>query len=294
MAGRGYIPIRGKGRDWMTIWTISRRALVQAGLGAGLCAGLGVAAAQDVSPFLSGREGSGVVDHQAFDELIARRVSLGGDGVVRVDYAGWNASAQDRAALKAYVQALQAVDPAALTRAEQFAFWANLYNALTIDVVLEAWPVASIREIDAGLFSSGPWKRKVATVNGAALTLDNIEHDILRPGWKDARVHYAVNCASFSCPNLPLKAWRGATLEQDLNDAAAAYVNHPRGATFDGEDLVVSSIYSWYQSDFGGGEAGVITHLSIYAAAPLKEKLLKVSAIDRDVYDWSINAIQNG
>lgn len=278
----------------MTDLTISRRALVATGLGLGAAIGFGPVLAQDVSPFLDGREGGGVADHGSFDDLLAQRAKPGGDGVVRVDYAGWKASPADRAALKGYLAALSAADPMALTRAEQFAFWANLYNALTIDIVLDAYPVASIKDIDAGLFSSGPWKRVVATVNGAALTLDTIEHDILRPGWQDARVHYAVNCASFSCPNLPLKAWRGTTLEADLDAAAAAYVNHPRGVTFERDALIVSSIYSWYRRDFGDGEAGEIAHLARYAAPALKQRLAAVSGIDRDVYDWSINATSNG
>ena len=290
----GLAVIRGDGSVRMHDMKMSRRTLVAAGLGLGAAMGFRQALAQDVAPFIGGTEGAAMADHATFDDLLSVRAKTGGDGVVRVDYAAWKTSGKDRAALKAYLGALTAMDPLTLTRAEQFAFWANLYNALTIEVVLDAYPVASIRDIDAGLFSSGPWKRTVATVNGAALSLDSIEHDILRSGWKDARVHYAVNCASFSCPNLPLKAWRGATLDADLDAAAAAYVNHPRGVRFEGEALVVSSTYSWYQRDFGRNDAEVIAHLVKYAADPMKQKLLAVSAIGRDVYDWSINANTNG
>lgn len=245
--------------------------------------------AQSVSGFAANRAGSGTADHSAFDVLLSRRARNSRDGVVRVDYAGWRASASDRAALKAYIAALSRMNPLTLTRPEQFAFWANLYNAVTIDVVLDAWPVRSIRDIRSGLIA-GPWKRKSATVAGVDLSLDDIEHNILRKGWTEPRVHYAVNCASYSCPNLPLRAFRGATLGPALDAAARAYVNHARAVRFDGNALVVSSIYEWYADDFGGSDARVIAHLARYAAAPLRARLQAATRIDRSIYDWSLNA----
>ncbi len=164
---------------------------------------------------------------------------------------------------------------------------------MTIDVVLDAYPVRSIRDIRSGL-TPGPWKRKVATVGGVALSLDDMEHNILRKGWSDPRVHYAVNCASISCPNLPLRAWRGATLGPALEAAARAYVNSGRAVSFDGEVLVVSSIYDWYADDFGGSDARVIAHLARYANEPLKTRLQATTRIGRDTYDWSLNAVPRG
>ncbi|MBB5746970.1 DUF547 domain-containing protein [Brevundimonas variabilis] len=270
----------------------SRRGLILGGAGF-LLAGPAGAQAGSVAGFTVNRAGSGTASHGAFDTLLGRRARASRDGVVRVDYAGWKASAADRAALKAYIASLVRLSPLALTRPEQFAFWANLYNAVTIDVVLEAWPVRSIRDIRSGLVA-GPWKRKVVTVGGVALSLDDIEHNILRKGWSDPRVHYAVNCASFSCPNLPLRAWRGTTLGPGLDAAARAYVNAPRGVTFDGDVLVVSSIYKWYAADFGGSDARVIAHLARYADEPLKARLRAVTRIGRDTYDWSLNAVPRG
>ncbi|MDP9102781.1 MAG: DUF547 domain-containing protein, partial [Pseudomonadota bacterium] len=203
-----------------------------------------------------------------------------------MDYAAWARTGADRAALRGYIDALSALDPLRLTRDEQFAFWANLYNALTLEVVLQAYPVASIRQIRPTLLSIGPWKKTVARVAGRDLSLDAIEHDILRKGWRDPRIHYAVNCASTSCPNLPLSAWRGAGLSDALDAAARAYVNHPRGVRFDGDALTVSSIYKWYEADFGGSDTGVIAHLARYAAEPLRQQLLAARRIAHDRYDW--------
>ncbi len=273
----------------------SKRALIGGGALALAAAWSGLASAQGAGPgrFITRTAGTGTADHAAFDTLLGRRARASRDGVVRVDYAGWKASAADRAALKAYIAGLSRMNPLTLTRPEQFAFWANLYNAVTIDVVMEAYPVGSIRDIRSGI-TPGPWKRKVATVGGVELSLDDMEHNILRKGWSDPRVHYAVNCASFSCPNLPLRAFRGATLGPSLEAAARAYVNTPRAVTFDGDVLVVSSIYKWYAADFGGTDARVIAHLARYANAPLKARLEAATRIGRDTYDWSLNATPRG
>jgi hypothetical protein len=268
---------------------LSRRALI--GGTAALAAG--PATAQTAAGFAANRTGGGMADHRAFDALLTRRARGSRDGVVRVDYAGWAASTPDRAALRAYIGSLARLIPLTLTRPEQFAFWANLYNAVTLDVVLEAWPVASIRDIRSGL-RPGPWRRKLVRVGGVELSLDDIEHTILRRGWTEPRVHYAVNCASIGCPNLPLRALRGTTLGPVLDAAARAYVNHPRGVRLDGDQLVVSSIYKWYAADFGGSDARVIAHLARFADEPLKSRLEGTTRIARDAYDWSINAVARG
>ena len=127
------------------------------------------------------------------------------------------------------------------------------------------------------------------TVEGQSLSLDNVEHDILRKQWKDPRVHYAVNCASFSCPNLSAKPFTGMDLDAMLDDGARAYINHPRGVTFRGERLVLSQIFEWYRKDFGSTDAEVIAHLSRYANPDLKAKLATVRSIADYGYDWSLN-----
>ena len=274
----------------MTPLQIPRRALIGAALGAALGFGGGSAAAQSLSRFTGRTAGTGVVDHGGFDALLARRALASADGVVRVEYAGWKRSAADCDALKRCIDLLTGLDPLTLTRPEQFAYWANLYNALTIKVVVDAYPVASIRDIRTSRPLPGPWWKAVTQVTGLNLSLNNIEHDILRKGWREPRVHYAVNCASFSCPNLPLTALRGVGLEAALDAAARAYVNHSRGVRFEGEKLVVSSIYRWYGGDFGGTDSRVIAHLAQYAAAPLRARLQAVDRIARGTYDWSLNS----
>lgn len=234
------------------------------------------------------------IDHAGWDALLARHVRAGTDGLNRFDYNG--VTSADRAALKGYLARLAEVPISRHARPEQRAYWINLYNALTVDVVLDHYPVASIRDIDIspGLFSDGPWGRQLATVEGTPLTLNDIEHRILRPIWRDPRTHYAVNCASVGCPNLAAKAYTAATLEMMLEAAAHDYVNSPRGAHLGEGGLTVSSIYVWFQDDFGGGDAAVIDHLRRYADAPLRKALEGRAAIDAHAYDWSLNVARDG
>jgi hypothetical protein len=231
------------------------------------------------------------VDHGPWTQLLATYVVPAADGVNRVDYAAFKANG--RAALKAYLDKLQSIDPATLSRNEQFAYWANLYNAKTIDVVLEAYPVASIKDIKlgGGILASGPWSKKILKIAGIELSLDDIEHNILRPYFKDPRVHYAVNCASIGCPNLGREAFTAAQLEAQLDHGARDYVNHPRGFSSAGGKLQASKIYSWFEKDFGGGAAGVLDHARRYAAGPLADKLRTARSIAGYDYDWRLNDI---
>ncbi len=126
-------------------------------------------------------------------------------------------------------------------------------------------------------------------MEGEALTLNDIEHRILRPVWRDPRIHYAVNCASLGCPNLQPVPFAPDTLDAQLDAAARAYVNHPRGVRRQGDDLVVSSIYHWFREDFGDSEQGVISHLLRFAAPQLAARLRRHRGGLEHDYDWTLN-----
>jgi hypothetical protein len=232
------------------------------------------------------------IDHAAWDRLLAAHVRQGADGINRVDYRSLGGG-PDKAALDAYVAALTATPIDRYGRDEQRAFWINLYNALTVQLVAARFPVASIRDIDIspGLFARGPWDKKLVTVEGEAISLNDIEHRILRPIWRDPRVHYAVNCAALGCPNLQTRAFTAANTETLLDAAARAYVDSPRGVRFDGDRLIVSSLYVWYAEDFGGSDAAILAHLRRYAAPALAARLAAATAIDSDSYDWALNGL---
>ncbi len=234
-----------------------------------------------------------VVDHSSWDDLLARYVQEGSgakSGIALFQYAA--VSAADLKTLRQYLQQLAEVPVRQLSRAEQQAYWINLYNALTVEVILSNYPLASIRDISSGFFSSGPWGEKRFQVDGENVSLDEIEHRILRPIWQDARLHYAVNCASIGCPNLAASAYTADNTDELLTAGAFAYVNHSRGAAVVDGELTVSSIYDWFQEDFGGNEAGVIEHLKQYAEDNLAEQLAQVTTVANYQYDWSLNEVK--
>jgi hypothetical protein len=212
----------------------------------------------------------------------------GDDGVNRFAYA--RAKASGRALLGGYIASLEAVPVSRLDRGEQRAYWINLYNAVTTRIVLDHYPVKSIRDISLGpgLFSFGPWDAKVVAVEGERLSLNDIEHGILRPIWHDPRLHYALNCASISCPSLPTVAFTAANTERLLDAGARAYVNDPRGVRIAGGSLTVSSIYLWYRADFGERDGAVVDHLKRCAAPALAAELARFRAPDHYAYDWGL------
>ena len=232
------------------------------------------------------------VDHGAWQELLDTYLSPHTSGINRFDYGALKASTDDTARLAHYLDYLQGLDPRKFARAEQKPYWINFYNALTVQVVANDYPVDSIKDIHESFLPipTGPWGDVHAEVTGMELTLDDIEHGILRPIWADDRIHYAVNCASIGCPNLSRTVYTAANTEAQMEAAAREYVNHPRGADFVDEDfLVVSSIYDWYVVDFQNSEEGVIEHLLRYAEPELAARLGAFSgAIDYE-YGWNLN-----
>ena len=270
--------------------SMTRRNLLLGGAGSLLVAALPGPArpAALATRFAPAPQSRLTVDHRPWDALLDRFLVVGSDGVNRVDYRAFKATG--RAALNAYLAALHAIDPRRLARADQAAWWINLYNATTVSVVLSRYPVRSIREINlgGGFFGRGPWRRKLVPVAGTSLSLDDIEHEILRPGLRDPRIHYALNCASLSCPNLQPRAYTGANLESLLETGARAYVNHPRGLRVEGSRISASSIYKWYAADFGG-RRGVMRHWLRYARADLAAALKKAGGRVNYHYDWNLN-----
>jgi hypothetical protein len=254
--------------------------------------GWGSAWAQELEQIFAKRDNASAmtIDHAPWGEILKAYLKPSPDGINRFAYS--KVTKPDRAKLKAYLAALQGVTVAKLNEAEQRAFWANLYNALTIEVILEHYPVKTIRDISIspGFFAVGPWGKPLVTVEGRTLSLDDIEHKILRKVWRDPRTHYSVNCASIGCPNLPDAPFTGKTLEAMLDAGAKAYVNHPRGVSVAPDGRVTASrIYNWFVEDFGGNEQGVLAHLSAHAGPGLKAKLKAAGRISAYEYDWSLN-----
>ena len=242
--------------------------------------------------FQSAATVSKTIDHSEFDRLLAEHVSTDASGLNRVSYQAFDKD--DRMRLASYIKTLEGTDPATLDRGEQFALLVNLYNAKTIQIVLDNYPVKSIKDISLGgsllsAVTGGPWKKKVTSIKGTPLSLDDIEHEILRPLFSDPRVHYAVNCASVGCPNLNRQAYSGRELDSQLDAAAKAFINSSRGVDVSDGSLKVSSIFVWFQEDFGGDDESLIAHLRKYTEGERASVLERARHVDDDFYDWTIN-----
>ena len=230
--------------------------------------------------FLAPGWSNATVDHALYAELLEKYVQNG-----RVDYQGFK---NEEAKLDQYLKFIEETDTKKLSRDEQFAFYVNAYNAWTIKLILTGYPgIKSIK--DLGSIFKSPWEKQIARINGDIITLDHIEHDILRPGFKDPRVHFVVNCASQGCPPLLSEPYRADILEQQLDEMARAFINDSRHNRLEGRTLYVNSIFKWFSEDFNND---VIGFFSKYAREDLKKQLennkskIKVKYLD---YDWSLN-----
>ncbi len=227
------------------------------------------------------------IDHGPWTMFLGKYVVAYPDGINRTPYG--HVTAADKKILEDYIARLGSISISTYNRDEQRAYWINLYNALTVKVILDHYPVKSIRAIKAGLFSIGPWQQRLIAVEGIELSLDDIEHRILRPIWRDPRLHYAVNCTALSCPNLQPEAFTASSTDGLLTRAAREYINTPRAAQIKNGELIVSSVYKWYKEDFGNSDQGVIRHLQQYAQPTLAAELSQIKRIADDRYDWSLN-----
>jgi hypothetical protein len=223
---------------------------------------------------------SDTVDHSIYADLLNKYVK---DDVV--DYQGFKS---EETRLDQYLTVLENTDTKNLSRNEQFAFYANAYNAWTVKLILSAYPgVKSIK--DLGSVFKSPWKKKLARIDGKVITLDDIEHSILRPRFKDPRVHFAVNCASKGCPPLRPEPYQGGILDRQLDEMTEAFLNDPSRNRLEGRTLYVSRIFKWFSEDFNKDIVGFFLK---YAKEDLKEQLesnknkIKVKYLD---YDWSLN-----
>ncbi|OBT24564.1 DUF547 domain-containing protein [Vibrio splendidus] len=219
------------------------------------------------------------VSHQDWQQFIdSYLVKQGQNTLVRYQAV----STADKAKLKQYIKRLEQLNPIDYSKAEQYAYWVNLYNAVTVDLILDAYPIKSITKL-GGLFSFGPWGDDVVVVNGKSMSLNDIEHRILRPIWQDPRTHYAVNCASLGCPNLQPEAFTSDNTETLLELAAAEYINSAKGVLVSNNKLHLSSIYEWFAVDFGNPQQ-LIQHLDQYRT----KQVTNTEKISYD-YDWSLN-----
>lgn len=230
-----------------------------------------------------------VINHQLWQEFLNRRIFTNEENINLVDYA--HVTQTDLNLLKDYLKNMSEMDINHYNRKEQLAYWINVYNALIVQIVTNYYPVTTIQEINIspGIFSIGPWGANLITIKDTALSLDDINNRIIRAIWNDPRTHYAINNATIGAPNLSKKVYQGSIIDEQLNDAAATYINSLRGVNVIEGKLFLSKIYEWYEEDFGGTNQNVIFHLLQFAKEPLRNQLKHINSIDNYIYNWHIN-----
>ena len=233
------------------------------------------------------------IDHSAFDNFLStyyvapKNADGPHFGAALLRYS--DVSEADKNALIAYINRLQEVQVTSLNKDEQLAFWINLYNAQTTRVILENYPVDSIRSVKSNFLDfKGPWNDKTLMVEGETLSLDNIENRIVRPLFNDPRIHYALNCAAIGCPNLRSQAYKSAGLDAVLDTQTRAFINNRRAIHIDDDRVIASRIFLWYKGDYGGSESAVLDHIRQYARPELRQSLDGVTKIDVYEYDWDL------
>ncbi len=210
-------------------------------------------------------------DHAEWTSLLQRHVSNSGV----VDYNGFKSDSK----FDAYLLVLEGSHPdGTWTRNERMAYWINTYNAFTVKLIIDNMPIKSIKDIE------NPWDRKFITIEGRSYSLNHIEHEILRPEFKDPRIHFAVNCASKSCPPLMNKAFTSSSLDSQLEKVTGSFINNERFNSISRDELRISSIFDWFSEDFAS-KGGVREFIDRYSKTPVaRERTFKFTE-----YDWSLN-----
>ncbi len=181
------------------------------------------------------------VNHQLFDELLKKYVDNNG----MVDYQGFKADKR----FAEYLNELSNHPPqSGWTKNEQLAYWINVYNAFTIRLITQYYPVKSIKDISGGLGS--PWDIEFIPIGGKTYNLNQIEHEILRKQFREPRIHFAIVCASISCPALRNEAYVAEKLNRQLNDQARRFINDTAKNSISKNNVKLSPIFDWFKDDF--------------------------------------------
>lgn len=212
--------------------------------------------------------------HDPFDGLLKKYVTSNG----MVNYEGFK---NERSKLDAYLTTLAATAPSSdWSKNEKLAYWINLYNAATIQLILKNYPLKSIMEINGGK----AWDVAFVKSGSKTLSLNQIENEIIRPVFKEPRIHFAVNCAAKSCPKLLNEAFTASKLDVQLETATRKFINNRNENKVSPDAITISKIFEWYAADFGG-TAELVKYFNKYSSLKVNSDA-KVTFME---YDWSLN-----
>jgi hypothetical protein len=203
----------------------------------------------------------------------------------------------DKPALDQLRQQLATVDVAALSKTDQLAYWINLYNVSTLAVVIDGYPTKSIRDLSTDpIIRLNVFKKPSVKTKAGAISLNDVENDKIREGFKDPRIHFAINCAAKSCPPIRTEPYTGARLGEQLDDQARRFLNGPHGVRLakdgDGVTLHVTKILDWFKDDFEKWGGGRVAFIRKYLPADKQKQLDAAKGkvdLTFDDYDWTLN-----
>ena len=230
-------------------------------------------------------------DYSAWQGLLAKYY----DPAKGLNYKGLQQN--DKAALDQLRKRLAAVDAGSLSRPDQLAYWINLYNVSTVAVVVEHYPVASIRDISTDPFIKlNVFKKPAVKTKSGEISLNDVENDKIRQGFKDPRIHFAINCAAKSCPPIRTEPYVGARLNEQLDDQARRFLTGPHGVRLEKDgselDVHVTKILDWFKDDFETWGGGRIAFLRKFLPADKQKQLDAAKGktdLEFDDYDWALN-----
>ncbi len=219
------------------------------------------------------------ITHLQWTALLKKYVDNDGN----VNYKGF---IKDSASLNAYLLLLSNNAPdSTWSREEKFAYWINAYNAFTVKLITRYYPLKSIKDIGSAATNNAPWDKKFFSIGKADMNLNTIEHEILRKKFNDPRLHFAINCASYSCPKLINSAYEAATLDGQLNQSAKSFINDSTKNILSKEKAELSSILLWYAADFAKTGMSKIEYVNKFS----KIKIDSAATISYLKYNWALN-----
>jgi len=230
---------------------------------------------------LPGMTGTKAPSHELWDELLKENVNSDGT----VDYKGF---ISEKKKLDQYLKLISenAPDRATWSKEEQLAYWINAYNAFTVKLIVDHYPVKSIRDLGPSLkipLIKDVWHYKFFSIGGKESSLDEIEHSILRKEFEEPRIHFAINCASVSCPPLLNEAFRPSKIDGQLTKVAGEFINGNRNKITP-NSIQISSIFSWFKEDFTKN-GSLIDFLNKFIKVKINSGA-KISYLD---YNWNLN-----
>lgn len=231
-------------------------------------------------------------EHSLFTQVLTK-FTVQKDKQVLVNYKGLKESPE---LLDSYLKQLESItypDLLKLNREKRLAFWINAYNAYTLKLVTDRYPIESIKDIKSGdfwnrLFRKGPWKLKFIPLFGMKMSLDDIEHGVLRPKYNEPRIHFAINCASISCPPLRREAYTYDRIEQQLEDSTISFLSDKKNNEVNDDELEVSKVFKWFGEDFKKKFGSVENFIQLKLKLPKKDYDL-----DYKSYNWDLNDFKN-